>query len=338
MGADNNPERRPVQIGLSLKMIKIVGPLHSDQARKQLGHNIIYKRTKRRNLGTGYSKPGSKAPFNPSPDQLDKRMLFNLIIACWQSKTNNQRAAFDDEVKVKELKMSGWNLFYSKAMKDPYTYLGIAGYWSFNKIVNGKIPDLSGNGNDGDLKPTYPSDCPTLVDSFKPKFGKAGKFDGDNDYVNCGSHPSLDIVDAITIGAWVKLTDPAPSQHECLVNLGAADSRISFFTRRNTVDNLFSYWDKNNGWKESTFSLSREEWYHLVWVGKSADYMKFYVNGDFINERSLANSFPTLDGSAKIAWSGYSTDYIQSKIDEVRIYNRALSQTEIQKLYNLKFT
>jgi len=52
-----------------------------------------------------------------------------------------------------------------------------------NYNVDDKIPDLSGNGNDGILSPIYPCDSPTLVDSFDKKHGKAAKFNGTTNYI-----------------------------------------------------------------------------------------------------------------------------------------------------------
>ena len=92
------------------------------------------------------------------------------------------------------------------AQKDLTKYLGLVGYWSFNYNVGDKVLDLSGNENHGILKPSYPGNCSLFKDSLNKKFGKCLSFDGVDDYVDCGSLPSLYQTpnNQWTIMAWVK--------------------------------------------------------------------------------------------------------------------------------------
>ena len=317
-------------------MVKLIGPLHSDRASKQIGKNLIFKTKQNRSFATSYSKPGQKKKFDASPAQLDKRMLYNLIIACWQCKTDNQRAIFNDEVKSKNLQMSGWNLFYQKAITDPYTYMGLAGYWSFNKIVNGKIPDLSGNENNGILKPTYPSDCPVLVNSFKPKFGKAGLFNGSTDYIDCGNDASLDITDAITISAWVK-SDTVSGSSGYLISKNDQDSN----------DNQFAINTYNGAAEFIGFAspvtpagvIPYNVWTHVVFT-RPGGIGQFYINGQTSGNPAACNmpSKPTFPVRLGCRWAVDGTlPYWNYKglIDEVCIYNRALSEEEILKPFHI---
>ena len=67
-------------------------------------------------------------------------------------------------------------------------------YFSFDKIEGDKVPDLSGNGNDGTIHGAK------VVDG---KYGKALEFDGKNAYVEVPANPTLDISDGITLMAWI---------------------------------------------------------------------------------------------------------------------------------------
>jgi len=77
---------------------------------------------------------------------------------------------------------------------------GLVGSWNFNEGGGNKANDGSGNNNDGTLLPAGSE--PIWANG---KFGKGLQFDGDNDYVDAGNGASLDIQNAITISAWVKL-------------------------------------------------------------------------------------------------------------------------------------
>jgi len=88
-------------------------------------------------------------------------------------------------------------------MLDPLVYLGLAGYWTFNREGSGTVLDISKNGNHGTLQPNYPVDAPKYVDSKNTKMRKALSFDNINDYIDCGNDSSLD-VDNITVSAWNK--------------------------------------------------------------------------------------------------------------------------------------
>lgn len=83
---------------------------------------------------------------------------------------------------------------------------GILGLWHFDEGRGTTAGDSSGYGNQGTI---YGA---SWVDG---KIGKALKFNGEDDYVNCGNAPSLILTDQITIEAWVKLS--SLDGFQCLV-------------------------------------------------------------------------------------------------------------------------
>ncbi len=143
-------------------MSKVTGPLFSEKASGLIGERLVFSQRK-----SGQQARFQKAQKieNPTWSQTDEQSLYRVIYARWLSFSAGEKAVYDDECKSKNLKMSGWNLFFRKAMADPYTYLGLCGYWSFNRPAQSTVLDLSKNGNTGTLQPTYPSDCPTFIES-----------------------------------------------------------------------------------------------------------------------------------------------------------------------------
>jgi hypothetical protein len=79
--------------------------------------------------------------------------------------------------------------------------------------------------------------------------------------------------------------------------------------------------------------LSTNKWYHIVGT-YDGTVMKLYIDGALDNSRSYVGGIPTSDDDLIIG-GYYSTDFLSnSKIDDVRIYNRALSAAEVKQLYN----
>jgi len=185
--------------------------------------------------------------------------------------------------------------------------------------------DLSGWENHG-----------TLVNGPTWSTGRAGKclnFDGVDDYVNCGNDESLDITDAITIEAWIY-----PKNLVGEKTILRKEGQISF----NIIPNDLCLWlHKSGSWTKvvSTGGFSSgdiNKWYHIVatWDG---NYPKLYVNGEL--KATGSQYIGPLDSSSYKDYIGVWTDesnwryFFNGLIDEVRIYNRALTEAEIQNHY-----
>ncbi len=158
-------------------------------------------------------------------------------------------------------------------------------------------------------------------------------FDGSNDYVNCGNDESLNITDAITIEAWVKPAIPPPGHISIVTKnlptqdwglsqywLWAAGSGSIGFKLRGIYDFRPSY----------TWNL---KWQHIVGT-YDGQIMKVFANGALINSYEISGtiisspSYPVLVGKC-------DSYYFNGFIDEVRIYNRALSAEEIKRHYEM---
>ena len=82
---------------------------------------------------------------------------------------------------------------------------------TFDEGSGSVVKDISGNGNDGTING---------AEFVKLKSGYALRFDGVDDYVDCGEGPSLDIADAITLEAWVYVDEAQPGRLQEIVGRG----------------------------------------------------------------------------------------------------------------------
>jgi len=208
---------------------------------------------------------------------------------------------------------------------------GLVAEWRFDEGSGSVLRDSSGNGNDGVIHGA------TWVEG---KYGGALRFDGVDDYVDCGNDASLDITGAITIEAWIKNNGPSGSDcYDWIVGKEPTDGyqgyalflqktgalRIEILANKPTHGNLIG-----------TTNLRSDTWHHVVGTYDDS-VMKVYVDG---TKEKSANYYSGMTSNNYALYIGrrlfpYPTDYgaFNGIIDEVRIYNRALTADEIKSHY-----
>jgi len=206
-------------------------------------------------------------------------------------------------------------------LKSLSDYDGLVGYWKFEDDVL----DSSGQGNNGT---NYGA---TFVDG---KVGRALSFDGDDDNINCGNDPSLNITDAITVEAWV-YTDVA-QKGKFLVEKGTSTYLWGLYLTGNSTSlHMYirnSIGDVHTAGYDSDFI---GKWVHVMGTF-DGQYIKLYVNGELKNTYDWGSSQTIASNSESVivgAWYQQGA-YFNGTIDEVAIWNRALLETEIQSIYN----
>jgi len=200
---------------------------------------------------------------------------------------------------------------------------GLVGWWRFNEKSGIIANDSSRYRNTG-----------TLIGATLPVWAEKGiKFDGVNDYVNVGNAASLNITSAITIEAWVKRS--ATGVQHSIVEKYDLGSINGYLLRIQSNDKILVGILDASGltYTSSVATISTGIWYHLVYVF-SPGTNKIYINGNLDNS-GVQNKVPTAGTTTlKIGASGGNPiTPFNGSIDEVRIYNRALSAAEIKQNY-----
>ena len=205
---------------------------------------------------------------------------------------------------------------------------GLVGYWTFdgkNMIQN--VADSSGQGNTGYLLDQISTT--TVVG----KIGQAVLFD-DATYVTADDSTSLDITGTITMVAWIKPTSSHQGQVITKYNLQSVNMPWDIQVWDDNL--IYTAVKTNNGFVEvpSSGAITYGQWLHVVTVYDGTNII-LYLNGVEDNSLPQTGTIETNDFDLEIGGaSGNGTDFIGS-LDDVRIYNRALSATEILQLYNL---
>ena len=206
---------------------------------------------------------------------------------------------------------------------------GLVGYWGFDEGEGATAYNAADTGsvNDG-----------TLTNDPKWTQGKKGgalSFDGENDYVEVADNDSLDITNKITMEAWVNVIDP--SVESVIVqkhnSTGYAHSNYAMEIRSNQLRVWFG--DGTN-YRIYSGGSPATGWIHVVGVISSANDIKGYINGIEVSG-SYSGSATTITANNQILKIGLKTiSYggFNGEIDEVRIYDRALSAEEVRHHYN----
>src|SRR3989344_1331875 len=208
----------------------------------------------------------------------------------------------------------------------------LIGYWN----LNNNTLDNSTYGNNGTFINGNGTNCAASVSG---KYGTGCEFNGTNQYINVSRSPSLNITDAITVEAWIKTS----------LNGGTGAGEKLAFVRRNfawalelkTTDVAdFLLWNETGSLVvlTSTTTLTANQWYHIAGTyDSSTGVMEFYVNGNKEATGTHKGRIFTNNTDLITISSNNGTEvFFNGTIDEVRIWNRALSEQEINASFNAK--
>ena len=189
----------------------------------------------------------------------------------------------------------------------------------------------------------------------KGKVNNSIYFNGvyDSGYINVGNELSMD--NSFTLEAWLKpdeditdqsreiilrghcdydISDPSCWLYNYVLDIWEGDIRFGFYSGEDP--------DPPFNWAlviDDTTPLNKGNWYHIVGVVEDRSYIKLYVNGtqtEYTGTPYSPNAtfdHPTTIGGVTFTWEGseYVTNVFNGTLDEVALYNRALSETEVQQ-------
>jgi hypothetical protein len=200
---------------------------------------------------------------------------------------------------------------------------GMISYWKLDEGSGSTASDSVG-GNHGFLNgPVWTTG----------KVGNALSFDG-NDYVDCGNDASLDISGTkITYEAWInhQFTPGSHSWGNVIRKHHDAGNWIRFEANQEKV----SFYLSGLNYCTGQTTLSPNTWYHVVGT-YDGQCMKVFVNGVEDGKLEIVKTITPHSSSNLYIGCSFYGNYIEfwkGQIDEVAIYNRALTPTEILQHY-----
>jgi hypothetical protein len=210
---------------------------------------------------------------------------------------------------------------------------GLVGCWLFNEGTGKSVFDLSGNGNTGFLN--------NDVSWTAGRLGPCLYIGGDNDYVDVGDKlPAFGTGD-FTILARVRLSSSVADDNPCIVSRGDTGSgewMFRVYHATTPAEACLSFYGDNGNinLKATGGTYTRDVWHHVAAVRRNGTLTLYQ---DAISAASGAAS-SNLSESASEIRLGEAPDWLRcwlGEIDNVMIYNRALSAEEISHLYRSPF-
>ena len=209
--------------------------------------------------------------------------------------------------------------------------------------MNDNWEDSSGEENDGTAT--------GALFTMNSKLGThAGSFDGANDYVTIADNASLDITGELTISFWAKYTADIDSNHglvsKYLGNDGVAVNKRGFAVAQNATGGVQFVISSDGTFANST-SVSYATslgttWKHIVVSYDPSTYMRIYIDGTQVAENTTSIPASIFSGDMDL-WIGMqfanSAGFrFPGLIDEVAIWSRLLTSTEISDIYDAQAT
>jgi PKD repeat protein len=203
---------------------------------------------------------------------------------------------------------------------------GLVGAYNFEEPSGTTVVDASGKGNTGTIS--------GATRTTQGRFGKALSFDGVNDWVTINDAASLDLTTGMTLEAWVYPT----------VNMSQWATVVLKEQPGGGLYELYANGDQSQPLTSVTVGgqyrvlaggpwLLANQWTHLA-ATYDGTTQRLYVNGTQVAQRPQTG--PTQVSSSPLRLGGNSVwgEFFKGRIDEVRVYNRALSAAAINANLN----
>ncbi len=167
------------------------------------------------------------------------------------------------------------------------------------------------------------------------KFGFAGAFNGSNSRFQLNLNPNAALFSA---SFWINLNDVTGNTNNILGNLTATAYALGFtlyvylgkfnvVTSSNTVN-----WDMAKTYNQT---INNNQWYHVAFVSNGSN-NDLYINGQIVSSTTIfiGSQVSLNSNSSNLEMSfGGSTRIINGKVDQVRIYDSAISAADVTTLY-----
>ncbi|WP_159883161.1 Ig-like domain-containing protein [Paenibacillus puerhi] len=208
---------------------------------------------------------------------------------------------------------------------------GLIAHWDFEQITNGKVADVSGNNHTA-----------TVYNTTLTNLGRNSKgmyFNGTNAFLSGGPASSYDLRTGFSVTMWVQPEAQSNGIHKFIswddgfrtsgngfeMGLAASGTRFSFMLKNEVTREVV------NTYHPITTMFGRWKHMAMTWDPDSKT-MKIYQDGQFAGQATFAGPllYPNRD-----LWIGKNNENYFHKgiMDEVKVYNRALSAAEIMQDY-----
>ena len=197
---------------------------------------------------------------------------------------------------------------------------GLVSAYGFNEGTGTVVTDVSGNSNNGTIS--------NATWSASGRYGAALSFNGSTSRVDIPDSASLDLTTGMTMEAWVRPTTLS-SWRTVLMKEQTGGLVYGLYANSDTNRPSAHVYLGAETDTRGTAQLAANTWTHLA-ATYDGSVLRIFVNGVQASSRTLGGSILTSTSALRIGGNSIWGEYFAGLIDEVRIYNRALTAAEIQ--------
>lgn len=219
-----------------------------------------------------------------------------------------------------------------QVQQPPPNFAGLVAAYAFDELSGGQTSDAGGFGLDALVSGA------TLAPGI---FGNALAFDGIDDWLTIADHDALDLTNGMTIEAWVR--PQSFDEYNTVVlkergteglawSLYAADSGGAGLAPSAIIRTTRDHIARDDG-----NPLPLNAWSHLA-TTYDGNLLRLYINGQLVDERSVGGSIATSSSPLRIGGNAVWGEYFHGLIDEVRIYDLALSSGQLASNLSAAYT
>jgi hypothetical protein len=198
---------------------------------------------------------------------------------------------------------------------------GVVAAYAFGDGAGTTVRDSSGNANNGTAT--------NATWSTAGKTGGALSFNGTSSLVTVPDSASLDLTTGMTLEAWARPTATGTTWRTVLFKEQAGGMVYSLYANQQTNRPVGQV---NIGGEQNavgTAAVPVNAWTHLA-VTYDGAALRLYVNGTLVATTATGGPIPTSTGALRIGGNTIWPEWYAGLIDDVRVYNRALTAAQIQ--------
>ncbi len=197
---------------------------------------------------------------------------------------------------------------------------GLVAAYNFDEASGTTVIDSSGNNNTGTIS--------GATRTTSGKYGRALTFNGTNNYVSVPDSASLHLTTGMTLEAWVNMTG-GQSWRSVVFKERSGGMTYALYATNGSNRPTGQIYAGAEQSATGTAAVPTSTWTHLATTYDGAT-QKLFVNGAQVASRAQTGSIIASTGALKIGGNAIWSEWFKGTIDDVRVYSRALSATEIQ--------
>ena len=199
---------------------------------------------------------------------------------------------------------------------------GLVAAYGFDEASGLTATDRSPNGNTGTIS--------GATRALAGRFGGALSFDGVNDWVTVADAASLDLTTGMTLEAWVRPSAAGTAWRTVLLKEQPGNLVYALYSNEGSnrpSGHVFVGGDRDT--RGGAASVPLNAWTHLA-ATYDGTALRLFVNGTQSSTVALTGAMAGSTGALRIGGNAVWPEWFQGLVDEVRVYNRALTAAQIQ--------